>query len=165
MYIVEVRRQWRNIFGENILCGIFIEKPYECSLCRLRFSQSGNLNRHMRIHINGGNHHPSKWIEDGNNLMNRECAVCVCALPFFVLMFTLFSSSMIMLYASNENHFYAGERKKKNPSQPIRNEELVIERILARTDTSLTVSICLSSSLVRSIVFIVVHQVNSGNPP
>ncbi|CAF1568974.1 unnamed protein product [Rotaria sp. Silwood1] len=33
------------------------EKPYECSLCRLRFSQSGNLNRHMRIHMNGGSHH------------------------------------------------------------------------------------------------------------
>lgn len=49
---------------ETILFLLFlikkIEKPYECSLCRLRFSQSGNLNRHMRIHMNGGNHHPSK---------------------------------------------------------------------------------------------------------
>jgi uncharacterized Zn-finger protein len=39
---------------------LFLEKPYECSLCRLRFSQSGNLNRHMRIHVNGGNGHHSK---------------------------------------------------------------------------------------------------------
>lgn len=28
------------------------EKPYQCQLCQLRFSQSGNLNRHMRIHQN-----------------------------------------------------------------------------------------------------------------
>ena len=26
------------------------EKPYQCKLCLLRFSQSGNLNRHMRVH-------------------------------------------------------------------------------------------------------------------
>ena len=26
------------------------EKPYQCKLCHLRFSQSGNLNRHMRTH-------------------------------------------------------------------------------------------------------------------
>ncbi len=39
---------------------VFLEKPYECTLCRLRFSQSGNLNRHMRIHMNGGNGHHSK---------------------------------------------------------------------------------------------------------
>lgn len=31
------------------------EKPYQCQLCQLRFSQSGNLNRHMRIHQNQQN--------------------------------------------------------------------------------------------------------------
>lgn len=32
------------------------EKPYQCKLCLLRFSQSGNLNRHMRVHgTNGAN--------------------------------------------------------------------------------------------------------------
>ena len=32
------------------------EKPYQCQLCQLRFSQSGNLNRHMRIHQNQQQH-------------------------------------------------------------------------------------------------------------
>ncbi|KAJ6637949.1 Protein glass [Pseudolycoriella hygida] len=31
------------------------EKPYQCKLCLLRFSQSGNLNRHMRVHGSNGN--------------------------------------------------------------------------------------------------------------
>ena len=35
------------------------EKPYQCQLCQLRFSQSGNLNRHMRIHQNQQNHQSS----------------------------------------------------------------------------------------------------------
>ena len=33
------------------------EKPYQCQLCQLRFSQSGNLNRHMRIHQNQQQQH------------------------------------------------------------------------------------------------------------
>ena len=28
------------------------EKPYECDVCEKRFTQSGNLKRHMVIHTN-----------------------------------------------------------------------------------------------------------------
>ena len=44
------------------------EKPYQCQLCQLRFSQSGNLNRHMRIHQNQQNHQPSSNLAHHNSV-------------------------------------------------------------------------------------------------
>lgn len=46
------------------------EKPYQCQLCQLRFSQSGNLNRHMRIHQNQQNHHHSSSSSIPNSQIN-----------------------------------------------------------------------------------------------
>jgi hypothetical protein len=51
------------------------EKPYQCQLCQLRFSQSGNLNRHMRIHQNqqhhGHHHHHSSVAAAASSLASH----------------------------------------------------------------------------------------------
>lgn len=31
------------------------EKPYQCDFCPLNFSQSGNLSRHLKLHMNNNN--------------------------------------------------------------------------------------------------------------
>lgn len=72
------------------------ERPYQCDICQMRFTQSSSLNRHKKIHTGGLPGQPAIALDE--LIHSSFLHTCAC-LPKFIVYHTQYSSGVECLWA------------------------------------------------------------------